>query len=420
MMLVQPHDPILLTGATGFIGSRVVAELVERGFHNLRVLAGPSSQVAHLRALCDRHPGRPRLEIVSGNLLSRDDCLAATKNVALVLHLAAARGEKSFPNAFMNSVVTTRNLLDASLRSPGLRRFVNVGSFAVYSNTNKSRCRLLDESCPTHDRPDLQGSAYAYAKQKQDELVVAYGERYSLPYVIVRPGYIVECAQHGTISAVMDSERAAAIVRDRGMHAGLHLNFTTPFSAPGCSRQLWQAQQAIGRYLRRHRLAQVLFHPGLARPFEQVVTAQLAEFQRLYGSAPHRIDGHHHMHLCANVLLEGLLPLGTVVRRNFSFQAGEKGAWNRLYRRLVDRLLGRRHRLADFLFSLSPLEPPDRLGRILALARDFVVEVETHPIAPQEHGFLVSGEIFRCTPGLEIAPPSVVARFGRQRTGNDS
>ena len=34
----------------------------------------------------------------------------------VIFHLAAGTGEQLFPDAFMNSVVTTRNLLDASLR----------------------------------------------------------------------------------------------------------------------------------------------------------------------------------------------------------------------------------------------------------------------------------------------------------------
>src|SRR5947199_391206 len=83
--------------------------------------------------------------------------------------------------------------------------------------------------------------------------------------------------------------------------------------------------------LLRHRLAPVVFHPGLVRSFEYVVAAQRQEFSRLYRAEPERVDGHHHMHLCANVLLGGLLPRGTLVRRNFSFQRGERSFFNRLY-----------------------------------------------------------------------------------------
>jgi nucleoside-diphosphate-sugar epimerase len=134
--------------------------------------------------------GSTRVEVIRGNLLSRVDCATATKDVAVIIHLAAARGEKSFPDAFMNSVVTTRNLLEAVAGKAHLRRFVNISSFAVYSNSSKPRRGLLDESCPVEARPDLRGDAYCFAKVKQDEIVTEYGEKFGIPYVIVRPGYV--------------------------------------------------------------------------------------------------------------------------------------------------------------------------------------------------------------------------------------
>jgi predicted glycoside hydrolase/deacetylase ChbG (UPF0249 family) len=151
-----------------------------------------------------------------------------------------------------------------------------------------------------------------------------------------------------------------------------------------------------------------VFHPWLIRSFEYIVEAQIDEFRRLYGADPERLDGHHHMHLCANVLFLGLLPPGTLVRRNFSFQPGEKSVLNRLYRRAVDSMLARRYRLVDFFFSLSPLEPLDRLQRIFSLARQFVVEVETHPIHPEEYRFLAGEEIFRLAGDVRIAAPSAL------------
>jgi len=216
-----------------------------------------------------------------------------------------------------------------------------------------------------------------------------------------------------------DSERAAALARERGLEAGLHLNLTTPFSAPGCPTRLVERQQKLARYLLGHRLAQVVFHPGLTRSFEYVVSSQLAEFRRLYQADPERLDGHHHMHLCANVLFGGLLPRGTLLRRNFSFQPGEKGRWNRLYRRFVDSLLHRRHHLVDFFFSLPPIEPPGRLQRIFSLARQFVVEVETHPVETEEYRFLTSGEIFRRTADVQIGFPSAVPRSQRPGIGGN-
>ena len=121
--------------------------------------------------------------------MSRDDSLAATAGVAVIFHLATS-GDKSFPNAFMNSVVTTRNLLEASLQSTHLRRFVNVSSFAVYANTRNPRWKLLDESSPIETQAARRGDAYCFAKIKQDEIVAEYGKGFGIPYVIVRPGSV--------------------------------------------------------------------------------------------------------------------------------------------------------------------------------------------------------------------------------------
>jgi nucleoside-diphosphate-sugar epimerase len=188
--LLEPDDPILITGANGFIGLRVVENLVDRGFRELTCLTRRPSDSAKLEALVDRRRTEARIRVVKGNLLSREDCALATKDVAAIFHLAAGGSDKSFPDAFMSTVVTTRNLLDASLQCKFLKRFVNVSSFAVYSNMHKPQGRLLDESCPVETRADLRGDAYCFAKIKQDEIVAEYGKKFGLPYVIVRPGYV--------------------------------------------------------------------------------------------------------------------------------------------------------------------------------------------------------------------------------------
>jgi nucleoside-diphosphate-sugar epimerase len=199
--LIRQDDLILITGATGFIGSRVVESVLERGFRNVRCFARPSSNTKALAELAGRYPAA-RLDVVTGNLLSQDDCASAISNVAVVLHLAAGTGEKSFPEAFMNSVVTTRNLLEAAARNRRLRRFVSVSSFAVYSNMGKPRRRLLDESCPVEDHPELRGEAYCFAKVKQEQIVSSCCQQFGIPHVIVRPGYVYGAGKQAVSSRV--------------------------------------------------------------------------------------------------------------------------------------------------------------------------------------------------------------------------
>jgi nucleoside-diphosphate-sugar epimerase len=188
--IVSPDDRVLVTGAAGFIGSRVVESLLEHGLRNLICFARPSSNPRELEAIVQRQHLGARIEVFRGNLISREDCAAASKDAALVFHLAAGTGGKSFPDAVMNSVLTTRNLLDASLQHGRLRRFVLVSSFTVYTNRQKSRWRLLDESCPIEEHAALRGEAYCYAKVKQEQLLAEYGKDHGIPYVVVRPGSV--------------------------------------------------------------------------------------------------------------------------------------------------------------------------------------------------------------------------------------
>ncbi len=208
-----------------------------------------------------------------------------------------------------------------------------------------------------------------------------------------------------SVSAMMfmeDSERAALVAREHYVDAGLHLNLTMTFTARRVPWRLFEHQRKVSRFLRSHRYAPVVFNPLLASSFEYVVKAQLEEFERLYGNPPHRLDGHHHMHLCANVLLQGLLPEGTIVRRNFTFDSSEKGTLNRWYRQKQDGVLLKRHRTSDYFFDLLPMDP-ERLKGIAQLGRQSNVEIESHPSKPEECEFLLSGALASYAENVKIA-----------------
>jgi nucleoside-diphosphate-sugar epimerase len=200
--IIDKSEPILVTGANGFIGSRVVKGLSERGFQHISCFVRSSKSSSRLEALAKGEGTSSGIKIIAGNLLSPQDCAVATNNAKVIFHLAAGRGEKSFPDAFMNSVVTTRNLLDAAASHGVLRRFVNISSFSVYSNRQKPHGRLLDESCPVDQFPALRGEAYCFAKMEQEQIVMRYGQERGIPYAIVRPGQVYGPGNEGITGRV--------------------------------------------------------------------------------------------------------------------------------------------------------------------------------------------------------------------------
>ena len=185
--IVDPKETILITGANGFIGSKVVQMLIAYGFSRLRCLVRSERNLEKLHSIIIK--SKAKVDVFKGNLLSRGDCIRAAEGVSIVYHLAAGV-EKSFPGCFLNSAVSTRNLLDALLNNNMLKRFVNVSTIAVYSNEKISRKGLLDESCEIDKKFFERWDAYTYGKAKQDEILIETAKNHNLSYVIVRPGVV--------------------------------------------------------------------------------------------------------------------------------------------------------------------------------------------------------------------------------------
>jgi nucleoside-diphosphate-sugar epimerase len=185
--IVSKSDLILITGANGFVGSKVVEILLEYGFTRLRCLVRSTRNLAELRRIADS--SKAEIEFVEGNLLSRDDCRRAARDVSLIFHIAAGTS-KSFAGCFMDSAVATRNLLDAALEDAPLKRFLSISSLAVHSGFQMRRGAVLNETSPIESDHVARFDPYCYGKIKQDEIVATYGREHGLPYVIVRPGVV--------------------------------------------------------------------------------------------------------------------------------------------------------------------------------------------------------------------------------------
>jgi predicted glycoside hydrolase/deacetylase ChbG (UPF0249 family) len=208
----------------------------------------------------------------------------------------------------------------------------------------------------------------------------------------------LSCYQAGRLmsASVMvfmaDSERAAELAKENGLDVGLHFNFTEEFKGKNKSGRLADYQNRLAIYLTQNKYSQLFYNPLLQQAFSYSYHAQAEEFERLFGKPPSHIDGHHHMHLCSNLLLSNLVPAGIRIRRNFSFFPGEKSWLNRTYRALVDRRLARSYRLTDYFFDLSQCIQGKKLDRVAALAGSSNVELMTHPVVRAEEDYLLSDE----------------------------
>jgi chitin disaccharide deacetylase len=220
---------------------------------------------------------------------------------------------------------------------------------------------------------------------------------------------ILDCHEKGRITStsamvfMRDSERAAESAIESGIDVGLHINCSERLTADSVPQQLREYHDGICRFLTSSKYALLVYNPFLRGKFRFVLQAQHAEFKRLYGREPSHLDGHQHMHLASNLLLDNMLPEGSKVRRSFSFRPGEKSLLNRIYRAAVDRRLARRHRLTDHFFALAQHFGPGRLERVMDLAKHANVELMTHPEVQKEYDFLMADEFGRALSEVRLA-----------------
>jgi chitin disaccharide deacetylase len=152
------------------------------------------------------------------------------------------------------------------------------------------------------------------------------------------------------------------------------------------------SHEKVTRFLNRSRYALLLYNPFLRNELRLLVNAQLEEFARLYHRSPTHIDGHRHLHLCTNVLIDHIIPRGRKVRRSFSFCPGEKSGLNRAYRAVVSWWLRRHYITSDHFFCLRQCIEKNRLARVATVAREAPVELMTHPHNPVESNYLLSDD----------------------------
>lgn len=191
MTLPALPTPVLVTGATGFIGRRLMHRLRGEGI-TTRAFVLPDEAVPDT--------WRDAVEIIRGDVEDRDAVGAAMQGIGTAFHLAAVVGDWA-PKAQFERVTVggTRHVLEAAAKVEA--RVVLVSSIAVYGDQ-------LQHAICHEDRPHgtPQGH-YGWAKQQQEHLAYAFREHHDLDVRIVRPANVYGPGSQPWVHGVIDHLR---------------------------------------------------------------------------------------------------------------------------------------------------------------------------------------------------------------------
>ena len=158
----------LITGASGFIGTRLRDALLDAGADVVAIRRAGSPEAKRGRSVVADYDDRDALRR-----------LVDKEKPAFVYHVAGATKGVTYADFQRANVMPTRNLLDAIREAhPGLRRFVHISSLASYGPSQKGK--PLREDAPR--RPI---EFYGKSKLEAEQVVESAGD--SIPWTIIRP-----------------------------------------------------------------------------------------------------------------------------------------------------------------------------------------------------------------------------------------
>lgn len=160
----------LVTGGTGFVGSHIVDQLLEKRY-SVRCLIRKSSDTKWLN-------GKP-IEFVYGDLFDEIAMEQAVRGVDYIYHSAGLTKAKTKEEYYRANATGTKNLLETTItHNPNLKRFVHVSSGAAVGPSQTKT--PIDEAAQPHPL-----TTYGKSKSQAEEECARVSDK--LPITIVRP-----------------------------------------------------------------------------------------------------------------------------------------------------------------------------------------------------------------------------------------
>ena len=169
------NAPVLVTGATGFVGSAVARVLAARG-HALRLLVRPGGDRRNLESV--------KADLVEGDLSRPESFARALQGCCALFHVAADyRLWVPDPSAMMRANVEGTRRLMLAAQQAGVGRIVYCSSVAALGQFGDGR--VADETTPVHAHAVI--GAYKQSKYRAEQEVLRLVREQGLPAVIVNP-----------------------------------------------------------------------------------------------------------------------------------------------------------------------------------------------------------------------------------------
>ena len=176
---VSRPEKILLTGATGYLGSAVARRLVREGYY----VRGFARQLSHTEKL--ENLG---VELVYGDLRSRDTLAAAAAGMDIIIHAGAAlHGSADF---MLDCTINGAKNVAAVAKSCAVNRVIYISSMSVYDCSNRRHGEVISEDSPLEESPESRGT-YSLAKRRAEEEALSRLNDGPPYWTILRPSVIV-------------------------------------------------------------------------------------------------------------------------------------------------------------------------------------------------------------------------------------
>jgi len=177
--LAKTAKKILITGGTGFLGTHIVRQFLEKGEKNLRVMA--SSVPVWMKDA--------GVEPAEGSVTNREDVVNAVKNVGAIFHLAGKVSRDNEDAAAMNKIHVegTRILCDAA-KEAGVKTFLLASSSGTIACSETEE--ILDETYPTPVEI-ISRWAYYISKHYQEKTALENFNGKGAKLIILNPSLLL-------------------------------------------------------------------------------------------------------------------------------------------------------------------------------------------------------------------------------------